>query len=91
MKIGDTLHSKFLVIDENFSMVMSYNLHPRSERIEGEMAIASFDKKLAQDLTATFADDISATKATKVNNASEIVLPPAGSTMIVLRLFFDPL
>ena len=91
LKIGDTLHSKFLVIDEKFSMVMSYNLHPRSERIEGEMAIASFDKKLAQDLTATFADDISAAKATKVNNASEIVLPPAGSTMIVLRLFFDPL
>ncbi len=91
LKKGDTLHSKMLVVDNQFSMIMSYNLHPRSERIEGEMAIASFDWSLATHATEIFNDDISEEKATRIDDAKDIVLPEDPSLLMTLRLFFDPL
>jgi phosphatidylserine/phosphatidylglycerophosphate/cardiolipin synthase-like enzyme len=89
LKKGDTLHSKFLVVDQEFSMVMSYNLHPRSERVEGEMAVAVLDKNFGQNLSKVFENDIKPTHA-DLKSANEIVIPDDLFLYgYITRLFFD--
>lgn len=91
VKKGATLHSKLLVVDSEFSMIMSYNLHPRSERVEGEMAIAVKDARFAANLLEVFNSDISGEKAQQIKNINELVLPSSPVAVPTLRLFFDML
>ena len=89
VKQGDTLHSKFLVVDDVFSMVMSYNLHPRSERYEGEMSVNAIDEATAKALAAAFASDIAAAK--HLAKASDVVVPKTAFSILAKRFFFDQL
>jgi len=89
LKRGDTLHSKFMVVDGVYSSVGSYNLHPRSERYEGEMTINTLDAQTAASLTQTFENDIG--KATRVVSPEQIQVPENILTTIVDRYFFDQL
>ena len=89
VKQGDTLHSKFLVVDDLFSMVMSYNLHPRSERYEGEMSVNAIDEATAKALAAAFAADIAA--ATHLAKPSDVVVPKTAFSILAKRFFFDQL
>lgn len=91
VKKGATLHSKLIVVDSEFSMIMSYNLHPRSERIEGEMAVAVRDAKFAAGLLEVFSDDISEEKAQRIHNISDLQVPNSPVSVPTLRLFFDML
>jgi len=87
LKKGDTLHSKFMVIDGMYSSVGSYNLHPRSERYEGEMTINTLDTRTAGALTQAFENDID--RAKQVKSPDEIKVPENILTLIVSRYFFD--
>lgn len=89
LKQGDTLHSKFMVVDGIYSSVGSYNLHPRSQRYEGEMTVNSVDTQAAGALTAAFEKDIAI--ATRVKSPDEIKVPDNVFTMIAARYFFDQL
>jgi len=89
LKQGDTLHSKFMVVDGMYSSVGSYNLHPRSERYEGEMTLNTLDTDTAGNLTNTFEKDIA--QAKRVNSADEITVPENILTIIPERYFFDQL
>lgn len=89
LKKGDTLHSKFVVIDGEYSMIMSYNLHPRSERMEGEMAVVVKDKTFASNMKTVFDNDVQASKAEFIKTPGDIVFPPDFSVLGTLRLFFD--
>lgn len=89
LKQGDTLHSKLMVIDGIFSSVGSYNLHPRSERYEGEMTINTLDTRTAGALTQAFEKDIIAAK--HVKSPDEIKVPENILTVIASRYFFDQL
>ncbi|MBI1945345.1 MAG: phosphatidylserine/phosphatidylglycerophosphate/cardiolipin synthase family protein [Deltaproteobacteria bacterium] len=89
VKQGDTLHSKFLVVDELFSMVKSYNLHPRSERYEGEMSVNALDEATAKALTAAFAADIA--KAKHLAQPSDVQVPKTAFSILAKRFFFDQL
>ena len=91
VKKGATLHSKLIVVDSEFSMIMSYNLHPRSERIEGEMAIAVKDSRFAAGLLEVFNNDISEEKAQHIKQESDLTLPSSPVAIPTLRLFFDML
>ena len=91
VKKNATLHSKLIVVDSEFSMIMSYNLHPRSERVEGEMAVAVRDSKFATDLLEIYKEDISESKAQRINTESDLVLPNSPVSIPTLRLFFDML
>lgn len=57
LRKGTTLHSKFLVVDEAFSMVGSYNYHPRSYRYEGEAVAVVLDAAYGKELAAIFDKD----------------------------------
>jgi len=89
LKQGDTLHSKFMVVDGLFSSVGSYNLHPRSQRYEGEMTINSLDVTCASQLTAAFANDIAT--ARRIETPDQIVVPQNTLTLLAARYFFDQL
>jgi phosphatidylserine/phosphatidylglycerophosphate/cardiolipin synthase-like enzyme len=58
-----TLHSKLLIVDGVFSWIGSHNFHPRSDRYEREVVLASFDENLARQCTEIFDKDIAADKA----------------------------
>lgn len=91
VKKNATLHSKLIVIDSEFSMIMSYNLHPRSERIEGEMAVAVRDSTFAGNLLEVFKNDISTDNAVHVKTESDLTIPSSPVGIPTLRLFFDML
>jgi cardiolipin synthase A/B len=93
VKRGTTLHSKLMVIDNRYSMIMSYNLHPRSERLEGEMAIVIDNKEIATDMHNIFTYDTDTTKerAYLIRSSSEVQIPDSPTTIPTLRLFFDML
>jgi cardiolipin synthase len=91
LKKGATLHSKLAVFDGKYTMIQSYNLHPRSERVEEEMAMLILSKSFAQEVRAVFEADIQADLATKVERPEDIQIPDSGTALPILRIFFDML
>lgn len=89
LKKGATLHSKIVAIDDEFSFIMSYNLHPRSEKVEGEMAIAVKDVEFTKGLHRLFDQDVTPDKASAIQSADEIELSKSPAALPSLRLFFD--
>ena len=89
IKKGDTLHSKFMVVDGMYSSIGSYNLHPRSERYEGEVTLNILDTQTASSLTDAFENDIA--QATRVTDPAQISVPENIMTIIPERYFFDQL
>lgn len=89
VKRGDTLHSKFLVVDGVYSSVGSYNLHPRSERHEGEMTVNTLDAATAGHLTTAFERDLAA--ARRITSPDEVKVPENLFTILAARYFFDQL
>jgi len=89
LKQGDTLHSKFMVVDGLYSSVGSYNYHPRSQRYEGEMTINSLDTQSASQLTSAFEKDIAI--ARHITAPEQIVIPQNTFTVLAARYFFDQL
>lgn len=89
LKQGDTLHSKFMVVDGLFSSVGSYNLHPRSQRYEGEMNLNILDAGTANELIRAFENDLQ--QARRVASAESIQVPQNLLTTLASRYFFDQL
>lgn len=91
LKLGSTLHSKFMIVDNRLFLIGSYNLHPRSEKMEGESIVVFDSKQLSSEATAAFENDIKADKAVKMDPAQEIIIPVTGTTLLPLRMFYDQL
>ncbi|MFA5506859.1 MAG: phosphatidylserine/phosphatidylglycerophosphate/cardiolipin synthase family protein [Vulcanimicrobiota bacterium] len=89
LKKGDTLHSKFMVVDGLFTSVGSHNHHPRSQRFEGEMMLHSLDANLAAEMGQAFEADIAA--ATRVHTAEELNIPESPLGALAMRYFYDAL
>jgi cardiolipin synthase len=87
LKKGDTLHSKFAVFDGDLSWVMSYNLHPRSLRYEGETANVIFDRKFSGEVLADFEKDLAI--ATPIQTVKDLGIPPPGVGDLVSFYFFN--
>ncbi|MNL50073.1 cardiolipin synthetase [compost metagenome] len=85
---GSTLHSKFMVIDNQIVIIGSYNLHPRSERVEGEIVVIVDDQATAQTFTDTFNKDIDPAIA-KHAQAKDIVVKDGVLLDATMRIFFD--
>jgi putative cardiolipin synthase len=52
-----TMHSKFAVFDGQRALVGSYNLDPRSEKLNSETAVVFLQPELARQLRAKFLDE----------------------------------
>ena len=86
---GTTVHSKYMVIDEQFGWVGSYNFHPRSFLYESESVLAFVDSKLGQKLSNQFYKDLDDT--IQVKDVSEVSLPDSTISDFAERFFFDQL
>ena len=53
-----TMHSKFAVVDRRLSLVGSYNLDPRSERLNSETGLVFEEPALAEELAGLFEQDL---------------------------------
>lgn len=85
---GSTLHSKFMVVDERVSMIGSYNLHPRSERIEGEMIFLINDENVAKEFTRVLENDLRSGIAKRVY-AQDIAVEMNFLLKFTMRYFYD--
>lgn len=52
------MHSKFAVADRQLSLVGSYNLDPRSERLNSETGLVFEEPDLAEELAGLIKDDL---------------------------------
>ena len=89
LKQGTTLHSKFMTVDGIFSIVGSFNLHPRSVRYEHELIVSALDAGLAAELDAAFARDLAA--ARRVAEPSDIAVPDDPLSRVVRRYLYNQL
>ena len=89
LKKGATLHSKIAVVDSQHSLVMSYNIHPRSEKLENELLVVIRDQDMGQQMSDKFAED--AKSGVRLESPKDITLPFDPSVFLTLRIFFDQL
>lgn len=72
------MHAKFVVVDRKLSLVGSYNLDPRSERLNSESAIVFEHAELADELARTFVDqDLATSRRITVAEAARFDRPDA--------------
>ena len=91
LRKGSTVHSKYMIVDERLFLIGSYNLHPRSERIEGETIVVFDQAKLAHEVTQAFEKNILPASANRLEKTQGFFLPINGSTLLPLRMFYDQL
>jgi phosphatidylserine/phosphatidylglycerophosphate/cardiolipin synthase-like enzyme len=92
LRKGSTLHSKFLVVDEERSYVMSYNFHPRSEKMEGEMAFPLDDAEFGRTMDQVFEKDIGdSSSAYRVTDRKQLDVEMSLKLWVILRLMYDQL
>jgi len=71
-----TLHAKFALADQSVAIVGSYNLDPRSERLNSETVLVWRDRTLAAQLARAFLDDdLAKSKRVTVDEATSYRKP----------------
>jgi len=71
-----TMHSKFAVVDGRRSLVGSYNLDPRSEKLNSETAVVFLEPELSQALRrAFFENDLRYSREVTPEQAAEFEAP----------------
>ncbi|MEN8133371.1 MAG: phosphatidylserine/phosphatidylglycerophosphate/cardiolipin synthase family protein [Pseudomonadota bacterium] len=85
---ADTLHSKFMVVDQEFTQVASFNIHARSLRLEVEGAHNIVDREIGKTLSAQFDRDIEDAKLYR--NADEIDFPDDLVSRFLRYMHLDP-
>lgn len=104
LKKGYLLHHKSMVVDDVFSMVGSYNIQPRSERIDGEFTVFIWDSQTAKQLSTIIDNSLkTGVELTnhqqikfklpneKINNKMFEVTLPRNDVPLILRIFYDQL
>ena len=69
------IHAKYAVADRRISLVGSYNLDPRSERLNSESAIVYENTVLSEQLAALFAQDLATSRRITLEEAAKFEKP----------------
>ena len=88
LKKGDTLHSKFMVVDDTFASIGSFNLHPRSLYYDSEMALNIIDEAAATKLREQFDQDVTADKAIEVKSLKDLEIESTWYNRFIRKYFF---
>jgi len=71
-----TLHAKYAIFDRLYSLVGSYNLDPRSEKLNSETAVVVESKPLSTELAKTFYEnDLAHSRRVLIEEAKEFKEP----------------
>ena len=73
LRRGTTLHGKFATVDGVFAQVGSYNLHPRSHRLEHEVVVDVLGRRTAERLEETFEADLR--EADRIRSSADVAVP----------------
>jgi cardiolipin synthase A/B len=87
VKNGDTLHSKFAIFDGEVTWVMSYNLHPRSLRYEGESANVVFDADFSAVTVRDFEKDLA--QGQRIRTKNDLGIQESKASALGTAYFFD--
>ena len=68
-------HAKYAVVDHSVALVGSYNLDPRSERLNSETAIVFEQPALAQQVADLYARDLSTSRQISAAEAATFERP----------------
>jgi phosphatidylserine/phosphatidylglycerophosphate/cardiolipin synthase-like enzyme len=90
VRTGSTLHTKTMVVDSQISFIMSYNLHPSSERLETEVAVMLDDARVGRQMSRQFQADLAPKVARRIDPNKEKVEDDF-ILNLTLRLMFDRL
>jgi phosphatidylserine/phosphatidylglycerophosphate/cardiolipin synthase-like enzyme len=85
-------HAKFAIVDRTFALVGSYNLDPRSERLNSETAIVFEHPALAAQLVTLFERDLTTSRRVTAAEAASFERPESARerlTKDLARLFED--
>lgn len=103
LKKNNLFHYKVMVVDGIFSMVGSYNMHPRSEKIDGEFNLFIWDRTVALSLSQSINKVISE-GSIELTSPSQVKFRPPGEKLenpyfetnlfdtnmpFYLRMFYD--
>ncbi len=88
IKKGDTLHSKFLIVDDAFVSLGSLNLHPRSLYYDTEMAVNIIDPKAALALKASFDADVTGDQAIKIESLDDLKIESRWYNRFIKKYYF---
>jgi len=69
------IHTKALIIDENYSLIGSANMDARSLRLNFELGLEVFDKPLNQQLEAYFQEKITVAQQLNIDELKIVRLP----------------
>jgi cardiolipin synthase len=86
LKQGDTLHDKSVIADDSVTLDMTYNLHPRSEWLEWEIATITLGEHTAGEHIEAF-DRLKTEEAVLVTDPAVIELPPPGPDDFFRQVF----
>ena len=87
LKKGDTLHSKFMVGDDAFVSVGSFNLHPRSLYYDTEMAVNIIDEDAAKTLREQFDRDVSGDEAVAIEDIKDLEVESTWYNRFIAKYF----
>ena len=86
------LHSKWITIDDEYTAVGSYNLHPRSYRVEGELIVQVMDPAFAKHTREVFEADIKSAGTSQITaQEARDAMPESLIVFLTLRWFFNTL
>lgn len=88
IKKGDTLHSKFLIVDDAFVSLGSLNLHPRSLYYDTEMAVNIIDPKAARALREAFDADVNGDQAIKIESLDDLKVESRWYNRFIKKYYF---
>ena len=91
IKKGDTLHSKFLIVDDTFVSLGSLNLHPRSLYYDTEMAINIIDPEAAVALREAFDADVSGDQAIEIKSHEDLKVESRWYNRFIKKYYFNHL
>ena len=89
LKQGAMVHSKFMTVDGIFCGIGSFNLHPRSIRLETEMIANIIDPVKTSELDEVFYRDAAAAK--KVAARKDLEIPISPISWLAEKCFFNQL
>ncbi|MCX5784159.1 MAG: phosphatidylserine/phosphatidylglycerophosphate/cardiolipin synthase family protein [Elusimicrobia bacterium] len=89
LKQGAMVHSKFMTVDGVFCGIGSFNLHPRSIRLETEMIANIIDPVKTGELDDVFYRDAAAAK--RISTRKDLGIPMSPVSWLAEKCFFNQL
>lgn len=90
LRTDSYLHSKIMVVDREYSVCGSFNLHPRSMRYDNEVMAVVHNRKFAGRLTALMNYDVRKAVAQRVGE-EQITWKENLESLLAEKVFFDHL